>query len=140
MSMSISKLFNHIQVSACHDWRSLLNSEKGKTLSDTCHQIRGTSCLCMPACIKLETVFVLGTQCEQKRDNQHEIYMPNANLMLRVESTMLRVGSTSLFRYRHVGMGNAKRSRWGWYPTRGPNAKGFAFWWHIGFKVCYVFE
>ena len=40
-----------------------------------------------------------------------------------------------IFTYQHVGIGNAELSRWRSGPTRGPNAKRFAFWWNIGFSV-----
>ena len=39
-----------------------------------------------------------------------------------------------VFRYQHVGIGNAKSSRWGCNPTQGPNASGFASQWNIGFR------
>ena len=39
----------------------------------------------------------------------------------------------SVFRYQHVGIGNAKSLRWGSNPTRGPNASGFASQWNIVF-------
>ena len=39
-----------------------------------------------------------------------------------------------LFRYQHVGIPNAKFSHWGSRPTRGPNAKGSALHWIIGFR------
>ena len=51
-----------------------------------------------------------------------------------VGSAGVGVGSARLFRYQHVGIPNAKRSRWGSGLTRGPNAKGFALQWNIGFK------
>ena len=38
------------------------------------------------------------------------------------------------FRYQYVGKGNAKSSRWGSKPTRGPKASGFALQWNIGFS------
>ena len=34
------------------------------------------------ACFPPETALALGTQREQKQDDQHEIYMPNANTTL----------------------------------------------------------
>ena len=40
--------------------------------------------------------------------------------------------SFSIFRYQHVGIGNAKMWRWGSKTTRGPNANGFALQWNIG--------
>ena len=40
----------------------------------------------------------------------------------------------SIFRYQHVGIGNAKSSHWGSYPTLGPNANGFASLWNVGLK------
>ena len=40
----------------------------------------------------------------------------------------------SVFRYQHVGIGNAKSSRWGSNPKPGPNASGFASQWNIGFR------
>ena len=41
----------------------------------------------------------------------------------------------SVFRYQHVGIGNAKSLRWGSKPTRGPNASAFASQWNIGLRV-----
>ena len=55
-----------------------------------------------------------------------------------VGSGGLRVGSGALrwvrgvFRYQHVGIGNANPSHWGPYPTQRPNANGFALQWNIG--------
>ena len=45
------------------------------------------------------------------------------------------VGSASIFRYQHVGISNAKSSRWGSKPIQGPNANVIAFWWSIGLKL-----
>ena len=50
----------------------------------------------------------------------------------------VRVGSNtnfSVFRDKHVGIGNAKLWHWGSKPTRGPNTNGFALQWNIGFSV-----
>ena len=44
----------------------------------------------------------------------------------------VRVWSTSLFRYQHVGILNTKFLRLGSRPMQGPNAKGFALRWNIG--------
>ena len=41
----------------------------------------------------------------------------------------------SHFRYQHVGIPNAKFWRWGHCPTPAPNARYFAFWWNIGFRI-----
>ena len=40
----------------------------------------------------------------------------------------------SVFRYQHVGIGNAKLWRWGSKPTPGPNSNGFALQWNIDFR------
>ena len=42
-----------------------------------------------------------------------------------------RVGSAMVFRYHHVGIPNAKFSRWRSIPTRGPDA----LQWNIGFNI-----
>ena len=42
-----------------------------------------------------------------------------------------------VFRYQHVGIGNAKLWRWGSKPTRGPNANGFALQWNTGYSLIY---
>ena len=44
-----------------------------------------------------------------------------------------------VFRYQHVGIGNAKLWRWGSKPMPGPNANGFASQWNIGYKVLFSF-
>ena len=44
------------------------------------------------------------------------------------------VGSMRLFRYQHVGIGNANLSYWGPYPTRRPDTNGFTLQWNIGFS------
>ena len=38
------------------------------------------------------------------------------------------------FIHQHVGIGNAKSSRWGSNPKPGPNASGFVSQWNIGFS------
>ena len=43
----------------------------------------------------------------------------------------VRIGYVRLFRYQHVGISNAKCSRWVSRPMRVPNANGFGFWWNI---------
>ena len=51
---------------------------------------------------------------------------------------MFRVGGKanfSIFRYLHIGIGNAKLWHWGSKLTPGPNANGFASQWNIGFRV-----
>ena len=53
----------------------------------------------------------------------------NANFMFLVGGN----ASFSVFRYQHVGISNTKFSRWGYYPTQTPNARGFALQWNIGF-------
>ena len=40
----------------------------------------------------------------------------------------------SVFRYQHVGTGNAKLWRWGSKPTPVNNVNGFESQWNIGFK------
>ena len=47
----------------------------------------------------------------------------------------VHVGSARLFRYQHVGIGNAKWLRWGPRPLGDPNANGFAFWCNISFDI-----
>ena len=42
-----------------------------------------------------------------------------------------RVGSSRVFGYQHVGIGNANPSRWGSYPSLRPNVSGFALQWNI---------
>ena len=51
-----------------------------------------------------------------------------------VGSVRLRVGSARLFGYQHVGISNAKLSRWGSRPKQDPNASCFALQWNIGFR------
>ena len=41
---------------------------------------------------------------------------------------------SSVFRYQHFGIGNAKLWRWGSKPTPVPNANGFASQWNIGLR------
>ena len=63
----------------------------------------------------------------------------NTSLMFCVgsnENFMFRIGGNEnfrVFRYQHVGKGNAKSSRWGCYSMPDPNAKGLASQWNIGF-------
>ena len=59
-------------------------------------------------------------------DRQYEIYMANANPTVAYKTQTI---------FQHLGMGNAKLSRWGCKPTRERNAKVFAFWWNIGCKL-----
>ena len=40
----------------------------------------------------------------------------------------------SVFRYQHVGTGNAKSLRWECNPKRGLNTSGFESQWNIGFR------
>ena len=60
------------------------------------------------------------------RDKEHKIYMSNVNptlnyiplagfgfAMVCVGSAIVRIGSMNLFRYQHVGIGNANHLRWG---------------------------
>ena len=88
---------------------------------------------------KLRSCFtwVLRMKLTQKR----EVYMANGSPNARVPkatyippacvaSLGLHVWSARLFRYQHVGIGNAKVLRD--YPTRGPNTRGFALQWNIG--------
>ena len=98
----------------------------------------------------------LGYPKQTKRDKQHKIYMANAKILhwgsnstyipltrfgvSRRGNTHFRVGiggnaNFSDFRYQHVGIGNAKLWRWGCKSTPGPNAKGFASQWNIGYKL-----
>ena len=55
----------------------------------------------------------------------------NANIMFCVGGD----ANFSIFRYQHVGIPNTKVSRWGYYPKRTPNARGFALQWNIGFII-----
>ena len=102
--------------------------------------------------LKLHCVAMRG-----KLDKQHEINMPNANpkqkcnhiplacVGARIElfcSTLpvlcptqgstadfrVCVWSARLFRYKHLGIGNAKISCWRLCPMQGPNLRGYAFW------------
>ena len=43
----------------------------------------------------------------------------------RVGSVGSHVGSALLFRYQHVGIGNANSLRWGYRPTQHTDASGF---------------
>ena len=40
-----------------------------------------------------------------------------------------------VFRYQHVGIGNARLGRWVSRPMPGPNTNGFASQWNIGLKI-----
>ena len=55
----------------------------------------------------------------------------NANFKIRVGSK----ANLSVFKYQHVGIGNAKLSRWGCNPTQAPNASGLASQWNIGLRI-----
>ena len=63
-------------------------------------------------------------------------YVPSALVGAQIGSARLRiglrVGSARLLGNQHVGIGNAKVSRWGYCPMRRPNMRGFALWWNIG--------
>ena len=43
-----------------------------------------------------------------------------------------------VFRYQHVGIGNARLWRWVSKPTPGPHTNGFMSQWNIGFSVTLV--
>ena len=45
------------------------------------------------------------------------------------------VGFARLFRYQHVGIPNAKFSRWGFCPMRTSNVMGYALQWNIGLML-----
>ena len=64
-------------------------------------------------------------------------YIPPAHVGSHVGSHVgligTLVGSARLFGYQHVGMSNAKWSRWGSKPTGRPNMSGVALQWNIGF-------
>ena len=71
------------------------------------------------------------------------IYIPTARVgpgarvwsgVLCVGSAGVCVGSERVFRYQHVGIGNAKLLRSRFRPTQDPNAKGFALRWNIGLR------
>ena len=64
--------------------------------------------------------------------------IPPARMGLCVRSVVFCVGSARLFRSQHVGIGNAKVLCWGDYPTQGPNARGFALRWNIGFRSTFA--
>ena len=51
----------------------------------------------------------------------------NANFSVRAEGN----ANFWVFKYQHVGMPNAKLSRWGYCPTRWPNGSIFASQWNI---------
>ena len=64
--------------------------------------------------------------------------MTNAKI-LRLEPNatyipLTRVG-VCVFRYQHVGTGNAKLWRWGSKTTPVPNANGFGSQWSIGLNL-----
>ena len=109
------------------------------------------------AYIPLDISFALGTQRDQKQDKQHEIYMANASpscwgpnatyippACVRGNANFsIRVGGNanfSIFRYQTVGIPNAKFLRWGYCPTRTPNARGFALQWNIGLTVLFPYS
>ena len=50
----------------------------------------------------------------------------------------LRVGSARLFKYQHVGIGNAKLLCLGSRPARDTNMSGFALQWNIGFNLTMI--
>ena len=54
---------------------------------------------------------------------------------LRVWSVGVRVGSWRIFRYQHIDIGNANRSRWGPYPTQSPKVSVFALQLSIGSEL-----
>ena len=62
---------------------------------------------------------------------------PNATYipLTRVGGLCWGNASFSVFRYQHVGIGNAKLWRWVSKPTPGPNANGSESQRNIGLKV-----
>ena len=108
----------------------------------------------LKAPIPPETGFALGTQSEGTGIKQHEIYMPNATLLLRTQRELYSIGSHWVFigscwallayvRHYWLASGVAlgpqgfpdnnmlvsamRKSRVGGItPKRGPNARGFA--------------
>ena len=50
----------------------------------------------------------------------------------RLGSMGLCIGSRKLFKYQHIGIGNAKLSRWGCRPIRDLSVSGFALQLNIG--------
>ena len=56
-----------------------------------------------------------------------------ANFKTRVGGNLI----SSLFRYQHVGIGNAKLWHWLGHPTSVPNTNGFASQWNIGSRMFY---
>ena len=82
------------------------------------------------------------------------MYMPKANILQPIFQRLalgfrvggnanfeIRVGdkaNSRVFRYQHVGIGNAKLWRWGSKPMPVPNSNGFASQWNIGFTINFV--
>ena len=62
-------------------------------------------------------------------------YIPPACVRLMFGSGGLHVVFARVFRYPHVGNGNANSSRWGPDPMRSPNANGLTLQWNIGSNV-----
>ena len=77
-------------------------------------------------------------QCEPKSHVLNANYILVARVGARVGSVRLRVRSTRLFGYQHVGIGNVKVLCWGYSPTLSPNASGFALQRNIGFNQNYI--
>ena len=97
-------------------------------------------CCCSPlepkAHIPLETAFALDCQREETRNNMkctwptrsqcaiaQRNHIPLAHIGAHVGHYRLalraRVGFAKVFGYRHVGIGNANVSHWGYCPTQG---------------------
>ena len=68
---------------------------------------------------------------------QRNLYSTDLRLGYTLGNANFRfgVGCFRVFRYQHVGIGNAKSLRWGCNPTQGPNASAFASQWNIGLTL-----
>ena len=94
--------------------------------------------------IPLRTAFALGTQ--RKKDGMNNMKSTRWGFALGVTQILcLALGVTrnanfSVFRYQHVGIPKVKLWLWGCKPTPGPNAKGFASQWNIGFRLSSSFN
>ena len=60
------------------------------------------------------------------------MYIPPACIGSCVGLIGTRIGSSRVFRYQHVGIGNGKLLRGGAKPTLGSSGRAFASQWNIG--------
>ena len=67
---------------------------------------------------------------------QRNLYSTDLRLGFALGDANFRfgVGCFRVFRYQHVGIGNAKSSRWGCNQTQGPDPSGLASQCDIGFS------